>query len=82
VPVRAGHGGGDPGPHPPGVPGHERDQGRDPLGDGGKTCGPLLRRLFREEGVPVDEVTDYVPRLLFVEVPLGLFAGAEETRDA
>ncbi len=48
---------------------------------GGKTCGPLLRRLFREEGVPVDEVTDYVPRPLFVEVPLGLFAGAEGNGD-
>lgn len=46
---------------------------------GGKTCGPLLRRLFREEGVSPDEVTDYVGRPLFVEVPLGLFAGAEET---
>jgi len=42
---------------------------------GGKTCGPLLKRLFREEGVPADEVTDYVPRPLFVEVPLGAFTG-------
>ncbi len=44
---------------------------------GGKTCGPLLKRLFREEGVPLDEVTDYVGRPLFIEVPLGIFAGAE-----
>ncbi|HEU69058.1 MAG TPA: FAD-dependent oxidoreductase [Candidatus Acetothermia bacterium] len=49
---------------------------------GGKTCGPLLWHLFREEGVPLDEVTSYVPRPLFMEVPLALFAGAEETRDA
>ncbi len=45
---------------------------------GGKTCGPLLRRLFREEGVPMEEATDYVPRPLFMEVPLGRFAGAKE----
>lgn len=44
---------------------------------GGKTCGPLVKRLFREEGVPLDEVTDYVGRPLFIEVPLGIFAGAE-----
>ncbi|MCX7750247.1 MAG: 2Fe-2S iron-sulfur cluster-binding protein [Candidatus Bipolaricaulota bacterium] len=44
---------------------------------GGKTCGPLLKRLFREEGVSPDEVTDYVGRPLFMEVPLGIFAGAE-----
>lgn len=46
---------------------------------GGKTCGLLLQRLFREAGVPADEVTDYVPRPLFVEVSLGAFAGVEET---
>ncbi len=48
---------------------------------GGKTCGPLLRRLFREGGIPLEEVTDYVPRPLFMETPLALFAGAEETGD-
>lgn len=46
---------------------------------GGKTCGPLLRRLFREEGIPLDEVHDYVARPLFVEIPLGLFAGTDAT---
>ncbi len=45
---------------------------------GGKTCSALLLRLFREEGVPLDEVRRNVPRPLFVEVPLGVFAGAEE----
>jgi len=44
---------------------------------GGKTCTPLIRRLFREEGVPVSEVTPNVVRPLFVEVPLGIFAGTE-----
>lgn len=44
---------------------------------GGKTCTPLIRRLFREEGVPVSEITPNVVRPLFVEVPLGIFAGTE-----
>lgn len=44
---------------------------------GGKTCTPLIRRLFREEGVPVSEFTPNVVRPLFVEVPLGIFAGTE-----
>ncbi len=45
---------------------------------GGKTCGNLILRLFREEGVPLAEVTDFVVRPLFLEVPLGIFAGVEE----
>ncbi len=44
---------------------------------GSKTCTNLILRLFREEGVPLSEVTRNVPRPLFVEVPLGVFAGAE-----
>ena len=43
---------------------------------GGKTCEMLILRLFRECGIPTDEVTGAVPRPLFVEVPLGVFAGA------
>jgi len=42
---------------------------------GGKTCTALIQRLFREEGISVDEVTENVKRPLFVEVPLGIFAG-------
>lgn len=45
---------------------------------GGKTCRNLILRLFREEGVPPAEVTDFVVRPLFLEVPLGIFAGVEE----
>lgn len=45
---------------------------------GGKTCTALIRRLFREEGVPLGEVTENVRRPLFVEVPLGTFAGVRE----
>jgi len=44
---------------------------------GGKTCQTLIGRLFREEGIPLDEVTENVPRPLFVEVPLGAFAGVD-----
>jgi len=43
---------------------------------GAKTCTPLIRRLFREEGVPDAEVVDQLKRPLFLEVPLGTFAGA------
>jgi NADPH-dependent 2,4-dienoyl-CoA reductase/sulfur reductase-like enzyme/ferredoxin len=48
---------------------------------GAKTCTPLIHALFREEGVPDREVVDQPKRPLFLEVPLGLFAGlsAEET---
>lgn len=41
---------------------------------GGKTCPPLIKRLFREEGVPPSEVTDLTQRPLIMEVPLGAFA--------
>ncbi|MBE3095851.1 MAG: FAD-dependent oxidoreductase, partial [Planctomycetes bacterium] len=42
---------------------------------GGKTCPSLIRRIFREEGVPLHQVTDLTKRPLFMEVPLGAFAG-------
>jgi len=48
---------------------------------GGKTCSALIQRLFREEGVPLHEVTDHSLRPLFIEVPLGHFAGAKEERE-
>jgi sarcosine oxidase, subunit alpha len=44
---------------------------------GAKTCAPLIDRLFRDEGVAPAEVTPAVRRPLFVEVPLGVFAGLE-----
>jgi len=46
---------------------------------GGKTCQALIQRLFREEGVPLADVTENVPRPLFVEVPFGVFAGADSS---
>ncbi len=44
---------------------------------GGKTCQALILRLFSECGVPLDQITENVPRPLFVEVALGTFAGAK-----
>jgi sarcosine oxidase subunit alpha len=45
---------------------------------GAKTCTPLIHRLFREEGISETEVVDQVKRPLFVEIPLGVFAGTVE----
>jgi sarcosine oxidase subunit alpha len=42
---------------------------------GGKTCTNLIKRLFREEGVSPAQMTENTQRPLFVEVPLGVFAG-------
>ena len=44
---------------------------------GGKTCQALVMRAFSELGVPLDEVMPNVERPLFVEVPFGVFAGAD-----
>lgn len=43
---------------------------------GGKTCVSLILRLFREEGITHEEITEYSKRPVFVEVPLGMLAGA------
>jgi len=48
---------------------------------GGKTCGTLIARLFREEGVTEEDVVRFIPRPLFVEVPLGVFAGAADSSE-
>ena len=45
---------------------------------GAKTCSELVAQLFRAEGVPAAEVTPGVRRPLFVETPLGAFAGIED----
>jgi sarcosine oxidase subunit alpha len=42
---------------------------------GGKTCTNLIKRLFREEGVSLEQVTESTRRPLFIEVPLGALAG-------
>ncbi|CAG1000616.1 Hydrogen cyanide synthase subunit HcnB [Anaerolineales bacterium] len=45
---------------------------------GGKTCSSLIKRAFRELGVPMAEVTENVARPMFVEVPFGVLAGVEK----
>ncbi len=45
---------------------------------GAKTCSKLIEKLFREEGISYDEITPFVQRPLFVEVPLRCFTGAKE----
>jgi len=42
---------------------------------GSKTCRPMILRIFKDEGIDLSEVTDRVDRPLFVEVPIGYFAG-------
>lgn len=42
---------------------------------GSKTCNPIILRIFREEGIPLSEITTQTLRPLFVEVPLGILAG-------
>jgi NADPH-dependent 2,4-dienoyl-CoA reductase/sulfur reductase-like enzyme/ferredoxin len=44
---------------------------------GGKTCTPIIERLLAEEGHR-DDYTENVKRPLFVEVPLGIFAGVKD----
>jgi NADPH-dependent 2,4-dienoyl-CoA reductase/sulfur reductase-like enzyme/NAD-dependent dihydropyrimidine dehydrogenase PreA subunit len=44
---------------------------------GSKTCRPMIWRIFQEEGIDFKMVTDRVDRPLFVEVPIGVFAGGK-----
>jgi sarcosine oxidase, subunit alpha len=45
---------------------------------GSKTCGSLIHRAFKELGIPYTEVTENVQRPLFMEVPMGFFAGVDD----
>ncbi|RLB64816.1 MAG: hypothetical protein DRI90_03705 [Deltaproteobacteria bacterium] len=47
-------------------------------GCGGKTCTELVRRIFREEGVDLGEVTAGTTRPLVAETPLGAFVRGQE----
>ncbi len=47
---------------------------------GAKTCASLILRLFREEGVPANQVIEASKRPVFIEVPLGTFAGEQNGR--
>ena len=42
---------------------------------GGKTCTQLIQRIFREEGIPLEETASFTLRPLEMEVPLEVFAG-------
>jgi NADPH-dependent 2,4-dienoyl-CoA reductase/sulfur reductase-like enzyme/Fe-S-cluster-containing hydrogenase component 2/bacterioferritin-associated ferredoxin len=42
---------------------------------GGKTCTSLINRIFREEGIKQENIIPGTKRPLFVEVPMGTFAG-------
>lgn len=48
---------------------------------GAKTCTSIIKRIFREEGIAEEEVTDQTKRPLFMEVPLGTFAGNKHNED-
>jgi len=41
---------------------------------GGKTCTPLIYRIFNEEGITTDEIIPGTLRPIFIEVPMGVFA--------
>jgi NAD(P)H-nitrite reductase large subunit len=41
---------------------------------GGKTCLSLIKKIFREEGIPINEVTDPTQRPVFVEIPIETLA--------
>ena len=45
---------------------------------GSKTCNAIIHRLFKEEGIANEEITEGTKRPVFVEVELGTFAGEEE----
>ncbi len=44
---------------------------------GAKTCANLIKRIFREEGIPESEIVENVHRPLFMEVPLKVFCKVE-----
>jgi NAD(P)H-nitrite reductase large subunit len=44
---------------------------------GAKTCDNLVKQVMREEGIALDMITAITKRPAYVEVPLGVYAGAE-----
>jgi sarcosine oxidase, subunit alpha len=50
-------------------------------GCGGKTCTELVARIFREEGVDLEDVTPGTIRPLIAEMPLGTFISGGENDD-
>ncbi len=48
---------------------------------GGKTCLSLIKKIFQEEGVPIDEITESTHRPVFVETPLKTLAENQQKDD-
>jgi NADPH-dependent 2,4-dienoyl-CoA reductase/sulfur reductase-like enzyme/Fe-S-cluster-containing hydrogenase component 2/bacterioferritin-associated ferredoxin len=48
---------------------------------GGKTCTSLITRIFREEGIKNENIIPWTKRPLFVEVPMGAFAGLKTKKE-
>jgi hypothetical protein len=48
---------------------------------GGKTCLSLIKKIFQEEGVPLEDVTDPPVRPVFVETSLATLAGQKREDD-
>ncbi|HOD55635.1 MAG TPA: (2Fe-2S)-binding protein, partial [Candidatus Cloacimonadota bacterium] len=45
---------------------------------GSKTCDVTLRQIFRQEGIPVENIVANTRRPVFIEVPLEKFADGKE----
>ena len=41
---------------------------------GAKTCENVILQMYREEGIPLEEVTLNTRRPVFIEAPLGIFS--------
>jgi len=48
---------------------------------GGKTCLSLIKKIFKEEGVGLNTITEPTQRPLFVEVPLGILAKKNQQQE-
>ncbi len=44
---------------------------------GSKTCEVMIKQIFREEGIPIENVIPNTRRPVFIEVPLGKFADGQ-----
>ncbi len=49
---------------------------------GAKTCTALIYQIFREENIPIDEITSGTKRPLFIEIPMGIFAGVKNKKES
>ncbi len=49
---------------------------------GAKTCTSLIYQIFREEGLPAEDITLGTKRPLFIEVPMGMFAGVRNKKES